>query len=445
MTVAPGSGSRAQSIEEVEAGPGTVLLAGGTEVVPQLEDGLLEAETLVGITGLLPRGISRSRIGAGATLAELEERTRSPRVREACRLAASPQLRNMATVGGNLLQSTRCWYWRLQYPCRLHGATAASARGGTSRARDLRERLLRLGAPVGPRGGAARARCTVQTNRRELPPAHLYRVPETGDVRLVTLGEGEVLLELELPPCDASVYLKAMDRKRFGFPLVGVAAVRRGETTGVALAGGHRPRGFSTARSMRQLRFRAPHASSRWPGRWCHARSLPSKLDEAPRHLRPSRRPPARPARPPAAGRQEDLHDDDHRRTAVSSSNRAGLRGAKRKQAEGAAPDDKTYEITMVTNCGSFTFRIDQEESPNAAASVVTLVQRGFFNNTIFHRIVPGFVIQGGDPTGRGRRRPRLHDDRQAPYVREVHPRRGGDGQDRRAAGRSRRQPVLHR
>ena len=62
----------------------------------------------------------------------------------------------------------------------------------------------------------------------------------------------------------------------------------------------------------------------------------------------------------------------------------------------------KVYLVTMVTNCGSFTFKVDQKQSPNASASFVTLVQRGFFNGTIFHRIVPGFVIQGGDPTGTG-------------------------------------------
>ncbi len=60
------------------------------------------------------------------------------------------------------------------------------------------------------------------------------------------------------------------------------------------------------------------------------------------------------------------------------------------------------YNVTLTTNCGSFTFRIDQAQSPRAAASFVALVRKGFFDKTLFHRIVPGFVIQGGDPTESG-------------------------------------------
>ena len=63
---------------------------------------------------------------------------------------------------------------------------------------------------------------------------------------------------------------------------------------------------------------------------------------------------------------------------------------------------NKTYEVTMKTNCGSFTFKLDQVQSPNAAASFVSLVQRHYFDKTIFHRIAVGFVIQGGDPSGLG-------------------------------------------
>ena len=62
----------------------------------------------------------------------------------------------------------------------------------------------------------------------------------------------------------------------------------------------------------------------------------------------------------------------------------------------------KTYAIVMQTNCGSFTITLDQKQSPKTAASMVALAKAGFFDHTIFHRIVPGFVIQGGDPTATG-------------------------------------------
>ncbi len=62
----------------------------------------------------------------------------------------------------------------------------------------------------------------------------------------------------------------------------------------------------------------------------------------------------------------------------------------------------KTYKLVLETNCGSFTITLNQKLAPNATGSLVSLAQRGFFNDTFFHRIVPGFVIQGGDPTGQG-------------------------------------------
>ena len=62
----------------------------------------------------------------------------------------------------------------------------------------------------------------------------------------------------------------------------------------------------------------------------------------------------------------------------------------------------KTYALDFTTNCGSFTVTLDLKSAPNTSASLVSLAKNGFFDNTIFHRIVPGFVIQGGDPTGTG-------------------------------------------
>jgi cyclophilin family peptidyl-prolyl cis-trans isomerase len=62
----------------------------------------------------------------------------------------------------------------------------------------------------------------------------------------------------------------------------------------------------------------------------------------------------------------------------------------------------KTYDVVIRTNCGSFTIRLDPKQSPHAVASFVALANAGFFDNTVFHRISVGFVIQGGDPTATG-------------------------------------------
>jgi xanthine dehydrogenase YagS FAD-binding subunit len=229
---------RPSSVAEIPAG-NRLLLAGGTEVVPLLRDGILETERLVDIRGVVPRGVERNVIGAGTTLAELEASSAIPdALREACTLAASPQLRNMSSLGGNLLQSTRCWYWRLHYPCRLHGGDRCHAREGEHREHaifandfcasahpsDVAAALLALGARV-------------RTTARELPLEQLYRLPDESSRDVVTLEPDEVILELELPEVEASTYLKAMDRKRWSFPQVGVAAARVGGELRIALAG----------------------------------------------------------------------------------------------------------------------------------------------------------------------------------------------------------------
>ena len=62
----------------------------------------------------------------------------------------------------------------------------------------------------------------------------------------------------------------------------------------------------------------------------------------------------------------------------------------------------KSYSLVVETNCGSFTIGLDLAIAPNTAASLVKLAEAGYFDGQTFHRIVPGFVIQGGDPTGTG-------------------------------------------
>ncbi|MDX6506354.1 MAG: xanthine dehydrogenase YagS FAD-binding subunit, partial [Gaiellaceae bacterium] len=220
-------------------GNGSVPLAGGTDLVPLLRDRIVTAETLVELRDVVPRGVQGSRIGAGTTLAELEVDPQIPQaLREACALAASPQLRSMGTIGGNLLQATRCWYWRLKYPCFLHGGSECHARAGAHREHAIfgNERCASA-HPSDPAATLLALGATLRTDRRELPVANLYRLPTEDDRDVTALEPGELILELDVPEPEASTYLKAMDRTRFSFALVGVAAARFGGDVRLALAG----------------------------------------------------------------------------------------------------------------------------------------------------------------------------------------------------------------
>jgi xanthine dehydrogenase YagS FAD-binding subunit len=232
---------RPESLEAATAalGNGSLALGGGTDLVPLLRDRIVEAETLVELRGVVPRGVDGTTIGAGTTLGELEADPEIPQtLREACSLAASPQLRSMGTIGGNLLQATRCWYWRLKYPCFLHGGPTCHARQGAHREHAIfgNERCASA-HPSDPAAALLALGATLRTTHRELPLAELYRLPTEDDRSVTTLQPGELILELEVPQPEASTYLKAMDRTRFTFALVGVAAVRSGGETRLALAG----------------------------------------------------------------------------------------------------------------------------------------------------------------------------------------------------------------
>jgi peptidyl-prolyl cis-trans isomerase B (cyclophilin B) len=62
----------------------------------------------------------------------------------------------------------------------------------------------------------------------------------------------------------------------------------------------------------------------------------------------------------------------------------------------------KTYVATVATNCGDFEITLDPRDAPRTGGSFKSLADEGFYDDTTFHRIVPGFVIQGGDPQGNG-------------------------------------------
>jgi peptidyl-prolyl cis-trans isomerase B (cyclophilin B) len=92
--------------------------------------------------------------------------------------------------------------------------------------------------------------------------------------------------------------------------------------------------------------------------------------------------------------------------TQTSSGKKAAMdcviSGDKSKATLATFGPGKTYDVVVDTNKGSFTFELATKTSPCTTASIAGLVKKGFFDGLTFHRIVPGFVIQGGDPLGNG-------------------------------------------
>lgn len=218
-------------------------LAGGTDLLTLMKVDLLEPEQVVDIKRLadLDDDIVESAdgltIGALATLAEIEDdrlvRALSPALAEAATLAATPQLRNMATIGGNLLQRPRCWYFRdPDIGCWLKGGDDCPARAGENQLHaifdispcvavhpsDPATALVALDALVRLRG---------PLGERELPVAEFFAPPTEERRRETVIAGDELIVALRIPPQGdgaRSTYVKAMERKVWAFALVGVAA-----------------------------------------------------------------------------------------------------------------------------------------------------------------------------------------------------------------------------
>jgi CO/xanthine dehydrogenase FAD-binding subunit len=235
----------AAAVALVSADPQADYLAGGTtELDLVLKDGVLEPDRLVDITRLPLRGITHAentlRVGALVTMNELAADTtvseRLPFVREALLAAASPQLRNMATIGGNLLQRTRCRYFRdptvpacnkrtpgsgcaaVDGPARMHAILGASEHCIALHASDLCVPLVALDTVVDLQG---------VDGSRSVPLTQFYVLPgERPDIENV-LQHGELITRIRIPLLPVgtrSGYLKVRDRASYEFALTSAAA-----------------------------------------------------------------------------------------------------------------------------------------------------------------------------------------------------------------------------
>jgi xanthine dehydrogenase YagS FAD-binding subunit len=237
-----------EAIETLVADPAAAYLAGGTTQVDLLlKDGVLTNDRLVDITRLPLRGITRGadsiRVGALTTMEELAADPtvieRLAFVREALLLGASTQLRNMATIGGNLLQRTRCRYFRdptveacnkrrrgsgcaaLTGAARMHAILGTSEHCIALHASDLCVPLVALDAVVHTKG---------PNGVRRIPLTEFYLTPGDRPDMENVLEHGELITEVEVPLLASSArsgYLKVRDRVSYEFALTsaGVALV----------------------------------------------------------------------------------------------------------------------------------------------------------------------------------------------------------------------------
>jgi len=236
---------------------GTIALAGGTDLITLMRHGLAEPDALVDLTGIEGlRGITREkgqgiRIGALTALSDVEasaDLLRSlPIVPESLRDAATPQIRNMGTVGGNLLQRNRCWYFRDEgVQCWLKGGKRCFAVDGENRYHAVigaHECWIVSPSDLAPALIASDAEVELASSlgRRRIPLAGFYVAPSGKQRKEHAIRRGELITTVRIPEKALErkgTYVKAMERKAWSFAIVSVAAaarVRDGKASDVRL------------------------------------------------------------------------------------------------------------------------------------------------------------------------------------------------------------------
>lgn len=216
-----------------------ILKAGGMDVVDHLKEGIYEPDALVDIR-LLRTARNRNGIGvagesnafvveATATLANIarsdQVRKLAPVVSQACESAATPQVRNVATAAGNLLQRNRCWYYRnSQFECLVRGGADCSARNGENAYHAIFD-----GGPchsVHPSNLAlAMAVCggmvhVIGGDRETIDITSLYRMPDNARGDFHVLRKGEIVTQLTINAAPRSGFYSIKEKQSFDWPLV---------------------------------------------------------------------------------------------------------------------------------------------------------------------------------------------------------------------------------
>ena len=272
------------------AAPGARVQAGGTDLLGCLRDGVFGADTVVSLSGVPDlRGIRRALdgglvIGAMTTLAEVAAHPdiveRYPTLAQGAAAAASPQLRNEGTVGGNICQRPRCWYFRGDFHCARKGGEKCFAAEGENQFHcifggdvcfivhpsDTAPALVALEAGVrivGPDGA------------RSVPAETFFVLPSTDYTRENVLTAGEIVTEIVIPPQPRGTrgargtYRKVRARGSWDFALTGAAVV-------VTVAGPNVERARIVLSGVAPVPWRVPEAERAIVGKRINARTARS-------------------------------------------------------------------------------------------------------------------------------------------------------------------------
>ena len=232
--------SLSEAVEQLSA-PGARAHAGGTDLVGCLRDRVFDAPLVVSLTRVADlRGISTTsdrslRIGALTTIAEVAThplvRQAHVALADAAASVATPQIRNQGTIGGNLCQRPRCWYFRGDFHCLRKGGDTCYAMGGENQQHaifgasaclavhpsDTATALVALGA---------RVTITGRRGTRSVPVESFFLLPEEDMTKENVLQPGEILTEIVVPPPPSgfvSIYRKVRTRGAFDFALASLA------------------------------------------------------------------------------------------------------------------------------------------------------------------------------------------------------------------------------
>lgn len=239
------------TLEEARAALGgsavSMIVAGGTDIMGEMQEGTVSPDTLVSIDDVRCAdgmdGIEVSddgaSIGSLATIAEIASNPAIsrlyPALAEAAASVATPQIRNVGTLGGNLNQRPRCWYYRSpKFTCLKRGGDTCYAVDGLNKYHalfgsggchivhpsDTAVALLALDASIEIYG---------EGGTRTMPASSFFVMPDVDMTRETALRDGEIITRATLPPPDGakSVYIKAKERQAYDFALVSVAGMMR--------------------------------------------------------------------------------------------------------------------------------------------------------------------------------------------------------------------------